>query len=330
MVDFGRNNRGDLQPTRSLPLSALHARERSDVPQQRRRSRRIPSDNHHHHSSSQESPNPYSSRSEAFRTRSQSYDLAIRSSSSSSSSSSSKYEASRFRMVRVVLATISLLMVGFGGGLIYNKYNYYLSETNNVTGDANVATDELVKKLARENQAREQEIDALKRQVEEAKKRQSYEEQNNEPTEQEQHQQQQQPQFVAIGRYDENGVFHKYKEARPVGGGLRASNRMELDHDHVPNQEEHEEDFEQWSDEHEKLIDNQPPNDWDRQQEQSNEPNQKNDNDPNRLNDIPEHLCIQHPLAQVQRICRTAHNVESCLREGCKGPEAAERYVENE
>lgn len=214
MVDFGRRN--TPKHARSLPMSALHKRERTAnaaIPCVRQRPTRAAvavknaaAEPH----SPPNTPNPYQKRvvtRRALPLRANSHSIDRGDLSSQRSSNPSKYTTGNsnltdcclsgpaecfipsskqpshhsnnpkrkgrsYGVVQSLLRAVALLFLGFGGGMIFNMYNSTsLSAHIDLESIPSVLlTDELVKKLAHDNQLQEQEIQQLHRQVAEARK----------------------------------------------------------------------------------------------------------------------------------------------------------------
>ncbi|CAB9501493.1 expressed unknown protein [Seminavis robusta] len=224
MVDFHQRRR--VQPSRSLPMSALNQRERSDhtrsdvkSPVQVRGRIRTLRTTSNNKSQDNDAPNPYRpsmTRRTPQRALSHSREAIMasvmshqslehdddrdnsprgmdRSSSPSKPSTKSQHDSSSsiccntsspercliprrqqrrsFGIFHAVLKALVLMIVGFGGGILYNRYNG--ASNNNVIDIESIPsvllTDELVKKLAHDNQLQEAEIQQLKQQVKQAR-----------------------------------------------------------------------------------------------------------------------------------------------------------------
>ena len=124
-----------------------------------------------------------------------------------------------FGVLKSLLRALTLVLVGFGGGVIYNMY-----ETSGVSAHIqleSVPTDELVQKLAHDNQVQQEEIEHLKEQVVEITSSKSIQ-YNQQQQQQQQQQQRSQPQVI----YKSAAVVKEQEEAAAAeegnGGRLRA------------------------------------------------------------------------------------------------------------
>lgn len=196
--------RGRLEPSRSLPMTALKSRERSDLPPTSTgiapaRIMRQNSPTNIVVIPKASTPNPYKTRDITRRTPGRALSHSMDRSSNKYDPAASSFcptsmdclmptpqhhlrrkdttASSTFGLLTSTVKALTFLLVGFGGGYFYNTFGGG-PPGNFATVQAHIdlenipsvlLTDHLVKKLAHDNQLQELEIDTLKKQVEEAR-----------------------------------------------------------------------------------------------------------------------------------------------------------------